>query len=143
MARAMIYGFLFVILCVAIPGVIGLFHNADNSQTEVERTVENVNRNEKSILPPDKSGNEDPGITTTDGPTTNMEELAFTREEVVEAVLDEFTLTELLSLYTKVKNGLAEEDKQELFAMLEERFSDDEIEALKVFGFSELEKVLQ
>ncbi|MFC0559441.1 hypothetical protein [Halalkalibacter alkalisediminis] len=150
MAKAMISGLLFVILCMAIPGVLGLLHSTNNSQTEMERKVdESESRDEKRMITTDESSHEDRIFLTEDEParfsgaSMPNQELVFTREEAIEAVLDQFSLTELLGLYSQVKNGVNAEDKEEILTMLEERFSDEEIEALKVFGFSELDKVLQ
>jgi len=150
MTKAIISGLLFVILCVAIPGVLGFFHAADNDQAEVERNVdESESSHDDRRITTEKGGNEDHMFTTEDksnakyGSSITNQELVLTREEAVEAVHDQFSLTELLSLYSQVKNGLSAEDKEEILSMLQERFSDEEIEALKVFGFSELEKVLQ
>ncbi|WP_227937391.1 hypothetical protein [Alkalihalobacillus deserti] len=140
--RPIMYGVLFVLLCVTIPSLIGFYHNTDQKQAKViEHEQIATTSNSNKIIEKEAAEKE-----TTSNSFNNHDghsELVFTKEEAVEAVLNQFTLTELLSLYSQLQNGIDDVDKEKILAMLEERFTDEEIEALKVYGISELEKVLQ
>jgi uncharacterized protein YxeA len=145
--KAILLGVLFVILCVGIPSLLGYYHS-DNKQ--LADTFEQEIEQESSIEP---ETNEGTPTYSTEGDETDYsleqineekEELVFTTtEEAMEAVLEHFSLTELISIYQSVRNGADEKKREEIITMLQERFSDEEIEALKVIGFSELDKVLQ
>jgi uncharacterized protein YxeA len=145
--KAIVLGVLFVILCVGIPSLLGYYHS-DNKQ--LADTFEQEVEQESSIEP---ETNEGTPPYSTEGDETDYsleqineekEELVFsTTEEAMEAVLEHFSLTELISIYQSVRNGADEKKREEIITMLQERFSDEEIEALKVIGFSELDKVLQ
>lgn len=136
--KPIIFGVFFVILCVAIPSFLGYYFSSN-----VEQGSSGDRLSQATLDPLEESSEqkeqESPPLNTKD----SKPPLVFTREEAIEAVLEQFTLTELLNLYSTVKNGLNDKDKEELLALLEERFSEEEIEALKVFGFSDIEKVLQ
>ncbi|ARK31954.1 hypothetical protein [Halalkalibacter krulwichiae] len=141
MIRAIFLGVFFVFLCVSVPGIIGLYLG---NQTE---NLDTPNQNELVLNAPNNQvidSNEEE--LTPSFPIPNNEHSStqiHTKDDAIELILEEFTFTELLGLYRSIQNGVSEEEKEELLALLEERFSQEEIEALKVFGFSELEKVLQ
>ncbi|GAE33245.1 hypothetical protein [Halalkalibacter akibai] len=128
MTKAAVFGFIFVVICVLIPGGLGLYF-ADNDVDD-SLSVPEI----KEVIEP---GHQQEEINLTGASQT------FTREEAIELILEQFTFTELLNLYATVQNGMSAEEKKEILSLLQERFSEEEIEAIKVMGFAELEKVLQ
>ncbi|WP_216830405.1 hypothetical protein [Alkalihalobacterium elongatum] len=76
----------------------------------------------------------DLGPMTDEVATDQREELALSKDEAITRVLSEFSMTELLAMVDKVKNGLTEEEFEEMKATLKHHFSAEEIEALKELG---------
>jgi len=128
MTKAAVFGFIFVVICVLIPGGLGLYFA--NNDVDDSLSVPEI----KEVIEP---GHQQEEINLTGASPT------FTREEAIELILEQFTFTELLNLYATVQNGMSAEEKKEILSLLQERFSEEEIEAIKVMGFAELEKVLQ
>ncbi|MDT8858666.1 hypothetical protein N0O92_00390 [Alkalihalobacillus sp. MEB130] len=152
MIRAIFFGVFFVFLCVAIPSFLGFYYSSNqvqedarntqledqvNDQTEIERPQQKFEVEEQKETAEDLEDQ-------TENEIGSRDDLVFSdRDEAIEAVMERFSLTDLLSIFRSVRNGMNEEERGELFAKLQEEFTDEEIEALKVIGFAELEKVLQ
>ncbi|MFC0469646.1 hypothetical protein ACFFHM_03650 [Halalkalibacter kiskunsagensis] len=146
MLKAVVAGVFFVILCVAIPSLLGYYHSDNNrpfasfvKESEYDTSLEQRN-DEKSM---DLKIEHELDKMNDSQEEENQELVYATSDEAMEAVLKHFSLTELISIYQSVRHGVDEEKREELLTMLQERFSDEEIEALKVIGFSELDKALQ
>lgn len=72
-----------------------------------------------------------------------LEELPIkTKEEGVKVVLDKFSVSEIAELATQAQGGLTDEKKMQLGAQLQERLTEEEIEALMIIGIAELQKEL-
>jgi hypothetical protein len=143
MMKAIFLGMFFVFLCVLIPGLVGVYHSVDRNEVHEEETGKDFvsNEGENELNAPEVQAK--PNLILHENENNSDDQpIAYTKEEAVEAILDQFTLMELLSLYSNVQNGITKQDKEKILAMLEERFTEEEIEALKVIGFSDLEKVL-
>ncbi len=70
------------------------------------------------------------------------QELVFTtKEEALDVILTHFTITELFHIYRAIQNGLTEEEQEALLTLLHERFTDEEISALKAIGMKELKSL--
>jgi hypothetical protein len=149
MIRAVIFGVFFVFLCVAIPSFLGFYHSSNQtpeqvtepqSEHQIEEEIETKSEQHDFNEQSENDEVEDQQLKRED----SSDELVFSnRDEAIEAVLERFSLTELISIFTSVRNGVDDEKRDELVAKLQEQFTDEEIEALKVIGFAELEKVLQ
>ncbi|GAE27436.1 hypothetical protein JCM9140_3583 [Halalkalibacter wakoensis JCM 9140] len=139
MVKAILFGILFVFLCVAVPSFVGYYQSSSTSgaQEETEQALSHMVEHEK-IESIDERGQ----IEENEDHQTNEELVYSSRDEAIEAVLEEFSLTELIGIFMDVRNS-DEDGHEQLIETLQERFDDDEIEALKVIGFSELEKILQ
>ncbi|WP_332695794.1 hypothetical protein [Halalkalibacter lacteus] len=146
MLKAIGLGVFFVILCVAIPSLLGYYHNDHEQSTDssVQQTEKEPNFDQIIDEETTDSDKHDKTDVSLEKNNEENEDLVFTTtDEAMEAVLEHFSLTELISIYQSIRNGVDDESREELITMLQERFSDEEIEALKVIGFSELDKVLQ
>lgn len=70
--------------------------------------------------------------------TSNTEDLPFqTKEDAVKTVLKEFSMSEMTDVATKAQRG--ELNMAEVEALLQERLTDEEIEALKIIAIKEMQ----
>ncbi|WP_209121592.1 hypothetical protein [Alkalihalobacillus sp. BA299] len=67
-------------------------------------------------------------------------EPTLSQDEAVTKILTAFSMTELLTMLEKVKDGLTDEDIAEMKATLKERLPAEDIEALKQLGKDEFNK---
>lgn len=63
-----------------------------------------------------------------------------TKEEAVRVLVKKFSISELQELQSKAQNGMTAEDKQRLFNEIEGKLTDEELLALKVLAYKELEQ---
>ena len=63
-----------------------------------------------------------------------------TKEEAVRVLVKKFSVSELQELQSKAQNGMTAEDKQRLFNQIESKLTDEELLALKVLAYKELEQ---
>lgn len=63
-----------------------------------------------------------------------------TKEEALRTLAPKFGLSELQNIQTKAKNGLSANEQQELLSTIEEKLTADEISALKLVIYKELNK---
>ncbi|MDE5414286.1 hypothetical protein [Alkalihalobacterium chitinilyticum] len=82
----------------------------------------------------------DLGPMTDETSTDQQEELALTKDEAITRVLSEFSMTELVTMVDKVKNGLTEKEFEEMKTTLKHHFSAEEIEALKELGKNKIKE---
>ncbi|MCL7748956.1 hypothetical protein [Halalkalibacter alkaliphilus] len=149
MIRAVIFGVFFVFLCVAIPGFLGFYQSSNQTPEQLtepqseQQIEEEIETKSKQYDFNEQSKNDEVEDQQLEGDDSSDELVFSNRDEAIEAVLERFSLTELISIFTSVRNGVDEQKRDELVAKLQEQFTDEEIEALKVIGFAELEKVLQ
>jgi hypothetical protein len=71
---------------------------------------------------------------------TENKALPKTKEEAFQLVLSKYSMIELKELATKAQGGVSSEEKVKIKASLAERFSEEELQALKVIGIIELAK---
>jgi hypothetical protein len=72
---------------------------------------------------------------------SSVEGLPFhTKEEALKAVTEKFSVGELNEIRYKVTDGIDSKEKEELIALLEEKLSPEEMEALKIIALKELQK---
>jgi hypothetical protein len=83
--------------------------------------------------------------TSADSVSTKGENKALpkTKEEAFQLVLSKYSMNELKELATKAQGGVTSEEKTTIRAALTERFSEEELQALKVIGIIELAKKQQ
>lgn len=75
--------------------------------------------------------------TSTEGAT---KDLPFrTKEEALKALAKKFSAAELNEIRSKVTDGISAREKEELVAMLEQKLSPEELEALKMIALKELQ----
>ncbi|MEK5070121.1 hypothetical protein [Sporosarcina sp. FSL K6-1508] len=63
-----------------------------------------------------------------------------TKEQAVRVLVKKFNVSELKELQTKAQSGLTAEEKQQLFNDIESKLTDEELLALKVLAYKELEQ---
>lgn len=63
-----------------------------------------------------------------------------TKEEATRVLVKKFKISDIQEFQSKAKNGLTEEEKQELLDKLEGNLTDEEILALKVLAYKEFSK---
>lgn len=63
-----------------------------------------------------------------------------TKEEAVRVLVKKFSVSELKELQTKAQSGLTAEEQQRLFNEIEGKLTDEELLALKVLAYKELEQ---
>jgi hypothetical protein len=61
-----------------------------------------------------------------------------TKEEALQLVLTKYSATEINDIVTKAQSGITSEEEAEIRETLMNRFSEEEIQALKVIGIVEL-----
>lgn len=67
-------------------------------------------------------------------------ELPFhTKEEALKAITGKLSVGEINEIRNKVSDGIDAQDKQEIIALLEDRLSPEELEALKIIALKELQ----
>ena len=132
----------FLVLLVAIAGV-GVYHFGtkaasdkvmDYVSTELESSgemdkVKETIQNDPQLQAFIQEGNQ------------NIDEskLPFTtKEEAVKTVVKKVGITELQSIQSKVKDGVTAEEKQEILNKVEGKLTEEEILALKVLAYKEL-----
>lgn len=77
----------------------------------------------------------------TDGSDVSNGALPFTTsEEATKAILKKFDLDEMKEVASQIKGGINKEELQELMQLMEEKLSEEEINALKVIAYKELNK---
>ena len=62
------------------------------------------------------------------------------KNEAIKLVMDKFSVGELKNMAAKVKGGMTEQEKAELKQRVTERFSEDELDSLKIIALMEAEK---
>lgn len=60
-----------------------------------------------------------------------------TKEEAVQKISESFSIDEIQQSVSKVKGGLTAEEQNELYSLLTERLSEEEINALKIIAVQE------
>jgi hypothetical protein len=70
-------------------------------------------------------------------------DLPNTKEEALQLVLAKYSVTEIKDIVTKAQGGITSEEEAEIKEAFMERFSEEEIQALKVIGVIELLKKQQ
>ncbi|MCM3706807.1 hypothetical protein M3205_13890 [Cytobacillus firmus] len=60
-----------------------------------------------------------------------------TKEEAVKKISESFSMDEIRQSFSKVKGGLTAEEQKELYSLLTERLSDEELTALKIIAVQE------
>ncbi|MEH6989928.1 hypothetical protein V7021_19065 [Cytobacillus firmus] len=60
-----------------------------------------------------------------------------TKEEAVKKISESFSIDEIKQSVSKVKGGLTAEEQNELYSLLTERLSDEELTALKIIAVQE------
>jgi hypothetical protein len=60
-----------------------------------------------------------------------------TKEEAVKKISESFTIDEIQQSVSKVKGGLTAEEQNELYSLLTERLSEEELTALKIIAVQE------
>ncbi len=63
-----------------------------------------------------------------------------TKEEAVKKISESFSLKEIQQSVSKVKGGLTAEEQNELYSLLTERLSEEELTALKIIAVQETNK---
>lgn len=67
-------------------------------------------------------------------------ELPFhTKEEALKTITGKLSVGEINEIRNKVSDGIDAQDKQEIIALLEDRLSPEELEALKIIALKELQ----
>jgi hypothetical protein len=77
-------------------------------------------------------------IKTGDSADPDKNHLPQTKEEALQLVLVKYSVTEIKDIVTKAQSGITSEEEAEIKATLMKRFSEEEIQALKVIGVVEL-----
>ncbi|NBD27575.1 hypothetical protein [Paenibacillus glycinis] len=62
------------------------------------------------------------------------------KNEAIKLVMDKFSIGELKDMAAKVKGGMTGQEKAELKQRVSERFSEDELDSLKIIALMEAEK---
>ncbi len=76
-----------------------------------------------------------------EGANADTSSLPFTtKEEATRELVKKFSPGELKNIQSTVQGGLTEEKKQELIQTLESKLTEEEIQALKVLAYKELNK---
>ncbi|MBX9973669.1 hypothetical protein [Cytobacillus firmus] len=63
-----------------------------------------------------------------------------TKEEAVKKISESFSMKEIQQSVLKVKGGLTAEEQNELYSLLTERLSEEELTALKIIALQEVKK---
>ncbi|RXI95534.1 hypothetical protein DS745_24080 [Anaerobacillus alkaliphilus] len=63
-----------------------------------------------------------------------------TKEEGVKVVLSKFSIAEMTEIATQVQGGLSSSEQQKIASKLQERLTDEELEALMIIGIAEFKK---
>lgn len=63
-----------------------------------------------------------------------------TKEEAVKKISESFSIDEIRQSVSKVKGGLTAEEQNELYSLLTERLSDEELTALKIIAVQEAKR---
>ncbi|MEQ6377934.1 hypothetical protein RZN25_14035 [Bacillaceae bacterium S4-13-56] len=77
----------------------------------------------------------------TDASDVSNEALPFTTsEEATKAILKKIDMNEMKEVASQLKGGISKEEQEELMQLMEEKLSEEEINALKVIAYKELNK---
>ncbi|MBY6035049.1 hypothetical protein KUV80_00185 [Fictibacillus nanhaiensis] len=108
------------------------------SETAMKEISEQLSSNEEEI----NKLLEDPEIRkyieTGDMPSESL--IFTTKKEAVKLISERYTIRELANIREKVSSGLDDEQKEEVYKELQEKFSDEELLALKVVALKEIKK---
>lgn len=63
-----------------------------------------------------------------------------TKEEAIKSLAKEFSVGEIKDIASKVQSGMSSEEKAELYEMVTERLTEEEMAALKMIAIQELQK---
>ncbi|KON88672.1 hypothetical protein AF332_18915 [Sporosarcina globispora] len=83
------------------------------------------------------------GSSQNDFTTVDLEKTSLpikTKEEAVKKISENFSMMEIQQSVSKVKGGLTAEEQNELYILLTERLSKDELNALKLIALQEVKK---
>jgi hypothetical protein len=75
--------------------------------------------------------------------TVNLEETSMpitTKEEAVNKISQDFSVKEIRQVASKVKGGLTPEEKSEIYSLLTDRLTEEELTALKIIAIKEMKK---
>jgi hypothetical protein len=75
--------------------------------------------------------------------TVNLEETSLpitTKEEAVNKISQDFSVKEIRQVASKVKGGLTPEEKSEIYSLLTDRLTEEELTALKIIAIKEMKK---
>lgn len=146
MWKGMIAGFIFTLLLLVGAGYLGLQSLTTERTTEdLAKKIENDFSKELNVE--SQTAKSDTLSNQTEATEQKLETddpeavPAAAQSEAIEVVMSKFSLEELLAIYEKVQTGAT--NKEELLELLDERFTDEEIEALKSYGITELENLIQ
>ncbi|RBP90525.1 hypothetical protein DFO70_10930 [Cytobacillus firmus] len=83
------------------------------------------------------------GSSPEDLTTVNLEKTSLpikTKDEAVKKISESFSMKEIQQSVSKVKGGLTSEEQNELYSLLTERLSEEELTALKIIAIQEVKK---
>jgi hypothetical protein len=69
------------------------------------------------------------------------ENLPFTtKEEAMKVVSEKYSINDMVEMRDKVREGLSREEKAEIYKDLQSKFTDEELQALKIIALREMQK---
>ncbi|MBP3953171.1 hypothetical protein [Bacillus suaedae] len=146
MWKGMIAGFIFTLLLLVGAGYLGYQSlTTERTSEDLAKKIENDFSKELNIETQTAKSDTLSNQTEAAEQQTETDETeavpAAAQSEAIEVVMSKFSLEELLAIYEEVQKGAT--NKEELLELLNERLTDEEIEALKSFGITELENMIQ
>lgn len=132
-------------LCILLGGIgVGVYYFGTNIASDKVLTVitEQLESSGQIEELKEQIAN-DPKLTefVEDGANVDESQLPFTtKEQATRALVSKFSVSEISEIQEKVTGGLTPEAKQELLQMVESKLTEEEILALKVIAYKELNK---
>ena len=132
-------------LCILLGGIgVGVYYFGTNIASDKVLTVitEQLESSGQIEELKEQIAN-DPNLTEFVEAGANVDEsqLPFTtKEQATRALVSKFSVSEISEIQEKVTGGLTSEAKQELLQMVESKLTEEEILALKVIAYKELNK---
>ncbi len=131
-----IIGFLLVVALICFGGYkLVMNYASDKIMNQVSNTLAANEEEVNKLL-------EDPEIQSyiEDGGKA-PENLPFTtKEEAMEVVSEKYSVNEMVEMRDKVREGLTSEEKTEIYNELQSKFTEEELQALKIVALKEMQR---
>ncbi|MDL4841123.1 hypothetical protein [Aquibacillus rhizosphaerae] len=135
---------LIVTILVIVGIIFGIYHFGTNFIADkVVDQFDTQLHNSEDIAVVKQFVNENPTLKqfVSEGSTIDDSSLPFnTKEEAVKKLVTKFSITEMKEIQSNIQSGMTDEQQQEIIRKIETKLTSEELEALKVIAYKELNK---